>query len=239
MQKNNPEGGLIMDKDLLLIDDDFDLSEITYDYLSEQGLRVVVAHTIKQAKRAMDEQGFKLIILDINLPDGLGFDFCRSVRETSNIPILFVSARTSLTDRITGLDLGGDDYIPKPYSLEELYSRIRANLRRWYTMDKEQDRDTYEQGRMKVDFQARRVYIDNKVILMTVKEYDLLVYLINHRGKVLTKESLYNHVWGEETIGEISTISVHIRWLREKIEVDPSNPKWLKTVWGKGYIFEE
>lgn len=227
-----------MEKDLLLIDDDFELSEITYDYLTDNGFSVEVAHTIKQANRVMNHINFKLIILDINLPDGLGFDFCRQIRRESNIPIIFISARTSHTDRITGLDIGGDDYVPKPYSLDELLSRVKANLRRWYSMEKNQYNDYYELNDLRVDFKGRKVYANNILKDMTVKEFDVLEYLIKNKGKVITKEVLYNKIWGVDSIGEISTISVHIRWLREKIEKDPSNPNHIKTVWGKGYIFE-
>ncbi|QUI20806.1 response regulator transcription factor [Vallitalea pronyensis] len=227
-----------MEKDLLLIDDDFDLSEITYDYLTDHGFSVEVAHSIKQAKRAMEHMTFKLIILDINLPDGLGFDFCKDLRKVSNIPIIFISARTSQTDRITGLDIGGDDYMPKPYSLDELQSRIKANLRRWYSMDRQQEQTHFEQDELKVDIVGRKVYVSGALTIMTVKEFDVLVYLIRHKGKVITKETLYHAIWGHDSIGEISTISVHIRWLREKIERDPSKPRFIKTIWGKGYIFE-
>lgn len=227
-----------MEKDLLLIDDDFDLSEITYDYLTDHGFSVEIAHSIKQANRVMENMTFKLIILDINLPDGLGFDFCIAVRIGSNIPIIFISARTSHTDRITGLDIGGDDYMPKPYSLDELQSRIRANIRRWYSMERNQEHDYFEQDELKVDFKGRKAYVAGTLKVMTVKEFDILVYLIKNKGKVITKEMLYNKIWGEDSIGEISTISVHIRWLREKIEINPSTPQFIKTVWGKGYIFE-
>lgn len=227
-----------MEKDLLLIDDDFELSEITYDYLTDHGFSVEIAHSIKQASRVMEKTKFKLIILDINLPDGLGFDFCRKIRRESNIPIIFISARTSHTDRITGLDIGGDDYVPKPYSLEELLSRVKANIRRWYSMEKNQDNHFYESEEIKVDFKGRKVFVSNEQQVMTVKEFDMLEYFIKNRGKVIAKETLYNKIWGEDSIGEINTISVHIRWLREKIEKDPSNPNRLKTVWGKGYIFE-
>lgn len=159
-----------MEKDLLLIDDDFDLSEITYDYLTDHGFSVEVAHSIKQAKRAMEHMTFKLIILDINLPDGLGFDFCKDLRKVSNIPIIFISARTSQTDRITGLDIGGDDYMPKPYSLDELQSRIKANLRRWYSMDRQQEQTYFEQDELKVDMVGRKVYVSGALTIMTVKE---------------------------------------------------------------------
>lgn len=228
-----------MEKDLLLIDDDFELSEITYDYLSDNGFSVEVAHSIKQANRAMENVNFKLIVLDINLPDGLGFDFCKNVRRDSNIPIIFISARTSHTDRITGLDIGGDDYIPKPYSLDELLSRIKANMRRWYSMERKDETDYYEWDDIKVDIKGRKVYVSGILKDMTVKEFDILEHLMKNKGKVITKEALYNKIWGEDSIGEISTISVHIRWLREKIEKDPSKPRYIKTVWGKGYIFEQ
>lgn len=227
-----------MEKDLLLIDDDFELSEITYDYLTDRGFSVEIAHSIKQANRVMEKASFKLIILDINLPDGLGFDFCQQIRSHSNIPIIFISARTSHTDRITGLDIGGDDYIPKPYSLDELLSRVKANIRRWYCMGRNQDIYSYEFDEIRVDFKGRKVFVSNILTPMTAKEFDILEYLIKNKGNVITKEALYNKIWGENSIGEISTISVHIRWIREKIEKDPSNPTHLKTVWSKGYMFE-
>lgn len=228
-----------VEKDILLIDDDEDLSAITVDLLTDNGYRVEHRATGKDALLALEQYRFRLIILDVNLPDCTGFALCQRIRASRGLPILFISARTSDTDRITGLDIGGDDYIPKPYSLQELLSRVRANLRRSYTMDAGKTADIFYFDDVCVYFDTRRVTKRDISIELTVKEFDLLAYLIRHKNEALSKERLFNAVWGEYYIGEIGTLTVHIRWLREKIEDDPSQPKHIKTRWGVGYLFEE
>jgi len=223
-------------KDILIIDDDSDLTGITYDLLTDNGYSVDAAADIQAALELISHTGYRLIVLDINLPDGNGFELCEKLRKTTDIPILFVSARTSDTDRITGLDIGGDDYIPKPYSLGELLSRVKAHLRRSYSMDAERER--FEFGNVEVDMKACKVTKNGLQVGLSAREFDLLAYLIQNRNKPLTKEGIFDNVWGAYSEAEPSSLTVHIRWLREKLEDDPSAPQYIKTVWRVGYILE-
>lgn len=222
--------------DILIIDDDCDLAMITCDLLEDHGYQVIHATTMERSYGLLDEYQVKLIILDINLPDGVGFEFCKELREYSTVPIIFISARTSETDRIKGLDIGGDDYLPKPYSLQELLSRVNATMRRTYGFSTGVKKITF--GNVIVDEVARTVTRDGKVVALALKEYDLLIYLINHKNTVLKKETILSDVWGIFNMVEVSTVAVHIRWLREKLEENPSKPVFIQTVWGVGYRFE-
>ncbi|MGL5642926.1 MAG: response regulator transcription factor [Paraclostridium sp.] len=222
-------------KDILIIDDDKDLGMITSDVLEDHGYVIELSGSIEEAYESLQRTQFKLIILDINLPDGTGFEFCKEIRKESIIPIIFISARTSDSDKITGLDLGGDDYLPKPYSLEELLSRVNANLRRTYGFTKE---EKISFDNIDIDLTSRIVKKGGKVIKLSLKEFDLLKYLIKHKNTSLKKETIFSEVWGMFNEIEISTLAVHIRWLREKLENNPAKPKYIKTLWGVGYIFE-
>lgn len=226
------------DTDILIVDDDEDLSAVTMDLLTDNGFSVIRCFSSEEALNTLNDYNFRLLILDVNLPDTTGFELCQKIRQVSNVPIIIISARTSDTDRITGLDIGGDDYIPKPYSLQELLARVKANLRRSYHMKIEENSKLFYFHSICVDFEARKVTKDSLPLELSVKEFDLLAYLIEHKNEALSKERIFNAVWGEYSIGEIGTLTVHIRWLREKIEEDPSNPKYIVTVWGVGYRFE-
>lgn len=223
-------------KDILIVDDDKDLASITKDLLEDYEYSVEWASSAEQAYEMMLDNNYKLIVLDINLPGDSGFDFCRELRKTGTIPIIFVSSRTSETDRITGLDLGADDYLAKPYSLQELLSRIKANLRRTYGFSEIQNIYTF--GDLSVDAVSRKVTVRGLEIPLSLKEFDLLNYMIEHKDTALSKEKLLSEVWGTFHQVEPSTVAVHIRWLREKLEEDPSKPVRLKTVWGVGYLFD-
>ncbi len=223
--------------DILIIDDEIELSDITKDFLDDNGYAVKQAFTWKEALKLLSETEFKLIILDINLPDASGFNICSEIRKKSNIPIIFISARTSDADKVAAFGLGGDDYVPKPYSLIELLARVKASFRRCYDMEADQT-EFFTFGNVSVDFSSRKVFVSGKQRDMTVKEFDLLAYLIRNRSKAITKEELFDAVWGMDCLGEISTLAVHIRWLREKIEVNASKPEYIKTIWGIGYQFE-
>lgn len=226
--------------DILIVEDDKCLLEVTSDYLVDHGYTVDTCNSGSTALILLKTNTYKLIVLDINLPDLIGFDLCRIIRKTSKVPIIFLSARISDTDKVTGLDLGADDYISKPYSLSELLSRINAQLRRTYEYAKEEKEmsDLFLFDNMEVDFTARTVKIEDALVYFPAKEFDLLAYLIQNRNKTIPKDTLYNKIWGFDSIGEINTLSVHIRRIREKIEKDPSAPKFLKTVWSIGFRFE-
>ncbi|MGB4661192.1 MAG: response regulator transcription factor [Mobilitalea sp.] len=223
-------------KDILIVDDDSELAMITKDMLEDYKYSVDWVASAEKAYDIILNHSYQLIVLDINLPGESGFEFCRELRKTCTIPVVFVSARTSETDRITGLDLGADDYLTKPYSLGELLSRIKATLRRTYGfMEKGK---IHEFGSIRVDSTSRQVTLAGKEIFLSLKEFDLLNYMMEHKDTVLKKEKILSEVWGAFSQVELSTIAVHIRWLREKLEIDPSKPVMLKTVWGIGYLFD-
>lgn len=226
--------------DILIVEDDRSLLEVTSDYLIDHGFTVKTCSSGSAALELFKSINFKLIVLDINLPDLLGFDICRIIRKTSKIPIIFLSARITDMDKVTGLDLGADDYISKPYSLNELLSRIKAQIRRTYdyTVVEKAQRDSFSFGNVEVNFAARTVLIQGVEKDFPAKEFDLLAYLIKNRNKSIPKETLYNEIWGFDSMGEINTLSVHIRRIREKIEADPSNPEFIKTIWSIGFRFE-
>ena len=176
-----------------------------------------------------------MILLDINLPDSTGFEICKELRRVSQVPVIFASARTSEDDRITGFDIGGDDFIPKPYSMKELLSRINALMRRVYGSNE----DVLTFGDVSVNTSARTVFKNGKKIELAQREFDLLVVLCRNKNTAITKERLLSEVWGAFSEVEPSTLTVHIRWLREKLEDDPASPEYIKTVWRLGYMLED
>ena len=225
-----------MKNNILIIDDDTDLSFVISDMLEGYGYNVTTAENAEQAFEMLSEKSFDLILLDINLPDSTGFEICRELRSVSNVPVIFASARTSEGDRITGFDIGGDDYLPKPYSMAELFSRIKALMRRAYGDTEEKKAVVF--GNVKVDISARSVTKNNIPVTLSLKEFDLLAYLCEHKGTAVSKDTLLSAVWGAFSAVEPSTLTVHIRWLREKLEDDPASPKYIKTVYKVGYILE-
>lgn len=225
-----------MKKSILIMEDDNDLADITKDMLESYGYKVKIADSCEQVFDILVKEQFHLLLMDINLPDGSGFDVCRELRHMSKIPVIFASARTSEDDKIKGLDMGGDDYIAKPYSLRELLARVNALVRRVYGGEK--DAPVYKFGGITVDIGMRTVERDGTEIRLALREFDLLAYLCAHAGQVISKEELLHEVWGAFSEAETATVAVHIRWLREKLEAEPSNPRFIKTVWGIGYQFE-
>ena len=223
-------------KRILLADDDTSLSEVIIQMLNGCGYAVTHAETAEEAYELLTKQRFHLILLDINLPDATGFDICRRLRETSSVPVIFASARTSEDDRIRGLELGGDDYLPKPYSLRELLARVHALMRRTYGFSGAEEEIRF--GDVTVRQAARTVTKSGKPVSLAQREFDLLLYLCQHRNTAIAKEKLLAEVWGAFSEVEPSTLAVHIRWLREKLEDDPANPRYIKTVWRLGYMLE-
>ena len=225
-----------MKREILVIDDDVDIAMIITDMLTDKGFGVTHAANSVEAFRILTVKNFHLIILDINLPDSIGFEVCRELRKVSEVPIIFASARTSETDRVTGLDIGGDDYIPKPFSMKELLAHINALLRRTYGFSAEDKTVTF--GDITVDIGSRTVTKKGNVVNLSMREFDLLAFLCKHPNTALTKDKLLSEVWGSFSEVEPQTLAVHIRWLREKLEDDPAGPKYIKTVYKVGYILE-
>lgn len=223
-------------KQILIIDDDEDLSFIISEMLESYGYSVTCAANSEKAFELLSDNTYHLILLDINLPDTTGFELCRELRRVSTVPVIFASARTSETDRITGFDIGGDDYLPKPYSMKELLSRVNALIRRTYGFASEENIVTF--GNVTVNITARTVTKNGEKISLSLREFDLLAYLCGHKNTAVPKEKLLSEVWGAFAAVEPSTLTVHIRWLREKLEEDPAEPQYIKTVYKVGYMLE-
>lgn len=221
---------------ILIIDDDEDLSFIISDMLEGYGYNVSCAENSEKAFELLENNTYHIILLDINLPDAEGFEICSELRKTSTTPVIFASARTSETDRITGFDIGGDDYLPKPYSIKELLSRINALVRRTYGFSQQETIVTF--GNIQVNLTARTVSKNGNPVSLSLKEFDLLSYLCQHKNVAVEKEKLISEVWGAFSTVEPSTLTVHIRWLREKLEDNPASPKYIKTKHRLGYILE-
>lgn len=221
---------------ILIIDDDEDLSFVISDMLESYGYAVTSAPDSSAAFELLSEHTYHLILLDINLPDTTGFELCRELRRVSTVPVIFASARTSETDRIAGFDIGGDDYLPKPYSMKELLSRIHALIRRTYGFNGQEQIVSF--GDVSVNLTARQVSKGEHAVSLSLREFDLLAYLCRHKNTAIPKETLLSEVWGAFSTVEPQTLTVHIRWLREKLEDDPAKPVYLKTVWGVGYQLE-
>lgn len=218
----------------LIADDERPLAESTAEYFNMFDVSSVAVFDTEACLEFLKVNSADLILLDINFEKSSGFDLCRTLRKTTQIPILFISARQSNDDEILALNIGGDDYIRKPYSLSVLLAKVKAVLKRYGKSEPV----SYESGELFVDFRNGIVKAKGKTIKLKAQEYKLLCYLILNRERVLTKEELFREVWGDTVTGD-GTLNVHIRHIREKIEEFPNNPKLIKTVWGVGYIFEE
>lgn len=223
-------------KKILIIDDDTDLSFIISEMLESYGYNVTTAESGEEAFEQLSKNSFHLILLDINLPDTTGLELCRELRRVSQIPVIFASARTSENDRITGFDIGGDDYLPKPYSMKELLSRVNALIRRTYGFSEQEKIVNF--GSVSVNITSRTVTKNNKAVSLSLREFDLLAYLCENINIAISKDKLISEVWGAFSEVEQSTLTVHIRWLREKLEDNPAEPMFIKTVYKVGYMLE-
>jgi two-component system response regulator SaeR len=232
---------------IFIVDDENTIREVVRRYLELEGFAVIEAETGPQAMDILEDQKPDLILLDIMLPGLDGFTITRSLRNSpdytdlnvdGDIPIIMLTSRGDESDRIAGFELGVDDYVVKPFSPRELVARVKAVLKRSVTTSKPEDEKPITFKKLHIDPRRRLITIDDKPITLTVKELDLLWLLARHPQQVFTREQLLNKVWGYEFYGGESTVTVHIRRLREKIEVDASNPNYIQTVWGIGYKFE-
>ena len=229
---------------ILIVDDEATLRETLAYNLTHQGYSVETAVDGPQAVEKARSLKPDLIILDIMLPGMDGFEVCRLLRQEMNVPILMLTARDDEIDRVVGLEVGADDYLTKPFSVRELIARVKALLRRVRLIRSESQSSTAmshqitTMGNLSIDETRHEVFLDGKPLSLKPKEYDLLVFLAQHRGHVLSREVILNAVWGWEYVGDSRSVDVHIRWLREHIEPDPSNPTRLITVRGAGYRFE-
>ena len=226
-----------MDKNrILIVDDEEELAGIIAEMLDGCGYDVDIAHDAAAAYALLAKKSYKLILLDINLPDSTGFEICSEIRRVSGVPVIFASARKTEDDRIVSYDIGGDDYLEKPYSMKELLSRINAAMRRAYGSF------THEStgfGDVVIDTATRTVTKAGKPVTLAQREFDLLTYLCRNKNTAVPKDKIISEVWGTFAEVEPSTLTVHIRWLREKLEDDPASPRYIKTVWKLGYMLED
>lgn len=225
-----------MEYSILIVDDDTDLHLVMADMLSGYGYKVTSAFSAEEAFEVLSNNTFHLILLDINLPDSDGFALCKELRQVSTVPVIFASARTSENDRISGYEIGGDDYLPKPYSMKEMLVHVQALLRRTYGFSEEEKIVSF--GNVSVNLTSRSVVKAGETVNLSLREFDLLAFLCEHKNQAMPKEKILTSVWGAFMTSEASTLTVHIRWLREKLEEDPADPKFIKTVYKVGYILE-
>ncbi|WP_285768767.1 response regulator transcription factor [Peribacillus sp. SI8-4] len=224
------------DQWILIIDDEEDLARLMETVLHKEGMaNILTAGTVADGWARFQEFGPDLVLLDIMLPDGEGYDLCRRIREVSNVPILFLSAKDEEIDKLLGLAIGGDDYITKPFSPKEVAYRVKAQLRRAGFSDEKNVTRNLVAGPFELSANETELKKDGKSIKLTAKEIGLMGCFIRHPNQILSKETLFEHVWGDEFFGSDNTVMVHIRRLREKIEADPSKPAFIITVKGLGY----
>ena len=227
-------------KRILIIEDEESIAELEKDYLELSGFGVEIENDGAEGlKKALGEE-FDLFILDLMLPGVDGFEICRKVREVKNTPIIMVSAKKEDIDKIRGLGLGADDYITKPFSPSEMVARVKAHLARYERLigSSMPDNEIIEIRGLKIDKTARRVWVNGEEKNFTTKEFDLLTFLAQNPNHVYTKEELFNKIWDMESIGDIATVTVHIKKIREKIEFNTAKPQYIETIWGVGYRFK-
>ena len=225
---------------ILIIEDETAIAELEKDYLELSDFEVVLeSDGSGGAARALDED-FDLIILDLMLPGMNGFDICKLIRETKNTPIIMVSAKSEDIDKIRGLGLGADDYMTKPFSPGELVARVKAHIERYQRLTASgiPTNDVIEIRGLKIDKTARRVYVNGEEKAFTTKEFDLLTFLAENPNHVFTKEEIFREIWEMESVGDIATVTVHIKKIREKIEDSSSKPQYIETIWGVGFRFK-
>lgn len=227
-----------MARKILIIEDDVNIMSLIKDYLEIEGFTIEQSTDGAQGLQKALTEPFSLILLDVMLPGLQGFEICRRIRKQSDVPILFLSARKEDSDKIRGLGLGADDYITKPFSPGELAARIKAHIRRYDSLTKklkDSRKNKLAIKEISLDIYSRRTFIQNKEVILTEKEFEILYLFMRYPDRVFSKEEIFERIWGEGIQGDTTTVTVHIRRLREKIEPDPSAPLYLETVWGMGY----
>ena len=226
-------------KTILIIEDDKSIAELERDYLEIDGFSVDIALTGQDGlNKALINEKIDLVLLDLMLPGTDGYQICREIRTKKDIPILMVSAKKEDIDKIRGLGLGADDYVVKPFSPSELVARVKAHLSRYDRLiGKEIGNEEIMFRGLRIDQGSRKVFVNDIEVILTAKEFDILTFLALHPNYVFSKEQLFEKIWGIDSLGDISTVTVHIRKIREKIETESSNPQYIETVWGSGYRF--
>ena len=225
---------------ILIIEDEEAIADLEKDYLEMSGYEVLIENDGTKGLEAALKEDIDLLVLDLMLPGVDGYEICKKVREEKNIPILMVSAKKDDIDKIRGLGLGADDYMTKPFSPSELVARVKAHLSRYERLvgSSQKANDVIEIRGLKIDKTARRVFVNGEEKIFTTKEFDLLTFLAENPNHVFTKDELFREIWDMESIGDIATVTVHIKKIREKIEYDTSKPQYIETIWGVGYRFK-
>lgn len=225
---------------ILIIEDEEAIADLEKDYLELNDFEVVIENSGDTGLATALSEEFDLVILDLMLPGIDGFEICKRIREEKNVPILMVSAKKDDIDKIRGLGLGADDYLTKPFSPSELVARVKAHMARYTRLvgTHTKENDMVEIRGIRIDKTARRVFIDGAEKTFTTKEFDLLTFLAENPNHVFTKEELFREIWDMDSIGDIATVTVHIKKIREKIEADTSKPQYIETIWGVGYRFK-
>ena len=225
---------------ILIIEDEEAIADLEKDYLELSGFEVEIQNNGDVGLQEALSKEFDLIILDLMLPRMDGFEVCKRIRDEKNVPILMVSAKKDDIDKIRGLGMGADDYMTKPFSPSELVARVKAHMARYDRLvgSSPKNSDIVEIRGLRIDKTARRVYVDGEEKNFTNKEFDLLTFLAENPNHVFTKEELFRKIWGMESIGDIATVTVHIKKIREKIEYDSAKPQYIETIWGVGYRFK-
>ena len=231
---------MVSKQKILIVDDDNNIAELIALYLTKECFETKIVNDGEEALREFASFRPDLIILDLMLPGVDGFEICRQIRMRKNTPVIMVSAKKDDIDKIRGLGLGADDYMTKPFSPSELVARVKAHLARYERLvnSSVQENDIIEVRGIKIDKTARRVWVDGEERAFTTKEFDLLTFLAQNPNHVFTKEELFREIWDMESVGDIATVTVHIKKIREKIEKQSSKPQYIETIWGVGYRFK-
>lgn len=224
-------------KTILMVDDEIGISELVQMYLEKKGYIVKLANNGEKALDVVASVSPDLVLLDIEMPGIDGFEVCREIRKKMSIPIIFLSVRRDVIDKVKCFELGGDDYVTKPFNYEELEARIKANLRRYDKIHVEKDPDILTYGKLTINLNNNICCLHGQPVPLSAKEFQLLVLLAEHPNRIWSPEQLYDNIWGLDSIGDIQTIKVHISYLRRKLEEDATKPKFIKTVRGFGYLF--
>ena len=221
--------------DILVIEDNEELGKLISDFLKREGYSVMWEQSAEKGLDLLGKAAFKMLLLDVMLPGIDGYEALQEIRKNQKLPVMMMSARTDEQSKVLGFEVGADDYIDKPFSFQVLGLKIRALMKRSYDLAEDRQLLTYEN--ISIDVASKKVYRDGEEIQITGKEYELLEYMMRHPEQVLKKEKLFDEIWGVDCFSDVGSLNVHIRWLREKLEDDPKNPRFIRTVWRVGYQF--
>lgn len=226
---------------ILVCDDEKEIVDAVEIYLEQEGFQVIKAYDGEDALQALQENDIQLVILDIMMPKMDGIHAARRIREQSSVPIIILSAKSEDADKILGLNIGADDYVAKPFSPLELVARVKSQLRRYTKLGNLnlQEQNSYRSGGLAINDESKEVTVDGELVKLTPIEYQILLLLVKNQGRVFSTDQIYESIWEEEAIGADNTVAVHIRHIREKIEINPREPRYLKVVWGVGYKIEK